>query len=358
MGGFTRRRGRSRTTAAAMATPVATAGARTPAPKPQRSCSWSTACGRTRSTRRTRRTSGGARTGDAPDTFSAVRVGPHEDLALSREGTLFTNNHSIIPTVTRGNATGIGSGAHPSAAASSATRCSCRRSARSARSAPVTPGAAAQARSGHGRQDRPHRDARRAPAGRGQDAARAGLGHVRRHAAAEPARRTAPARWSTPATRARRSRSRRSSARTSSPASAPRRATRAPNNKLVTYAETVLRDGLLTPSSPDVVLNWITEPDGSQHSFGVGSPQALSGIKNSDKELGLVIDKARALGQHERDRRLRPRLLLRDYNVNVTRGARAGRAAHARHRRHDRLDTGPGAHPRRSTATRSGSPRS
>src|SRR5689334_10833645 len=32
---------------------------------------------------------------------------------LSREGVLFTNNHSIVPTVTRGNATGTGSGAYP-----------------------------------------------------------------------------------------------------------------------------------------------------------------------------------------------------------------------------------------------------
>src|SRR5262249_28125167 len=32
---------------------------------------------------------------------------------MSQEGTLFTNNHSIVPTVTRGNATGIGSGSQP-----------------------------------------------------------------------------------------------------------------------------------------------------------------------------------------------------------------------------------------------------
>jgi hypothetical protein len=68
-----------------------------------------------------------------------------------------------------------------------------------------------------------------------------------------------------------------------------------------------------------VILNWITEPDGSQHSAGVGSEPALSGIRNSDKELGLVIDRAKALGR-------RTNVLvasdhgfsLRDYNVNVT----------------------------------------
>jgi predicted AlkP superfamily pyrophosphatase or phosphodiesterase len=89
-------------------------------------------------------------------------------------------------------------------------------------------------------------------------------------------------------------------------------------NVRVTYAEKVLREGLLTADGPDVVLNWITEPDGSQHSAGVGSEPALSGIRNSDKELGLVVDRARELGR-------RTNVIvasdhgfsLRDYSVNV-----------------------------------------
>jgi hypothetical protein len=58
--------------------------------------------------------------------------------------------------------------------------------------------------------------------------------------------------------------------------------------------------------------------DGSQHANGVGSPQAISGIRNSDKELGLVVDAARALG-----RRVNVLVAsdhgfsLKDYNVNV-----------------------------------------
>ena len=89
-------------------------------------------------------------------------------------------------------------------------------------------------------------------------------------------------------------------------------------NVLVSYAEKVVREYLLSADSPDVLLNWITEPDGSQHANGVGSPQALSGIGNSDKELGLVVDAARSLG-----RRVNVIVAsdhgfsLKDYNVNV-----------------------------------------
>ena len=89
-------------------------------------------------------------------------------------------------------------------------------------------------------------------------------------------------------------------------------------NVLVSYAEKVVRESLLSADSPDVLLNWITEPDGSQHANGVGSPQALSGIGNSDKELGLVVDAARSLG-----RRVNVIVAsdhgfsLKDYNVNV-----------------------------------------
>ena len=89
-------------------------------------------------------------------------------------------------------------------------------------------------------------------------------------------------------------------------------------NVLVSYAEKVVREYLLSADSPDVLMNWITEPDGSQHANGVGSPQALSGIRNSDKELGLVVDTARSLG-----RRVNVIVAsdhgfsLKDYNVNV-----------------------------------------
>jgi len=47
---------------------------------------------------------------------------------------------------------------------------------------------------------------------------------------------------------------------------------------------------------PDVVINWITEPDHTQHALGAGSPDARAAIRNADRHVGLVLEKANALG--------------------------------------------------------------
>jgi len=77
--------------AAALALPVASAQAQTPAPKPL--------------------TLVFVVDGLRPDSINPTDT-PNL-YRLTQEGTLFTNNHSIVPTVTRGNATGIGSGQLP-----------------------------------------------------------------------------------------------------------------------------------------------------------------------------------------------------------------------------------------------------
>lgn len=58
----------------------------------------------------------------------------------------------------------------------------------------------------------------------------------------------------------------------------------------VDYATTVLTDYVLPELQPDVVMAWLTEPDGSQHDRGVGSPEALATIQNDDRNIGLVLD--------------------------------------------------------------------
>jgi arylsulfatase A-like enzyme len=40
---------------------------------------------------------------------------------------------------------------------------------------------------------------------------------------------------------------------------------------------------------PTVVLNWLTEPDHSQHHLGVGSPGAREALRNDDREIGAVL---------------------------------------------------------------------
>jgi hypothetical protein len=64
----------------------------------------------------------------------------------------------------------------------------------------------------------------------------------------------------------------------------------------VDWTERVLTDYILTDVKPDVVLNWFTEPDGSHHSFGAGSPEGTTAIRNDDRNVGLILDKLRALG--------------------------------------------------------------
>jgi predicted AlkP superfamily pyrophosphatase or phosphodiesterase len=57
----------------------------------------------------------------------------------------------------------------------------------------------------------------------------------------------------------------------------------------VEWAEKVLRGYVLKELRPGVVIDWITEPDGSQHRNGVGSPEALAALKADDEQIGLLL---------------------------------------------------------------------
>jgi len=58
----------------------------------------------------------------------------------------------------------------------------------------------------------------------------------------------------------------------------------------VDWTQTVLRDYVLPELRPDVVINWITEPDHTQHTAGAGSPEARASIHNADRHIGLILD--------------------------------------------------------------------
>src|SRR5262249_20161317 len=64
----------------------------------------------------------------------------------------------------------------------------------------------------------------------------------------------------------------------------------------VTWTQTVLRDYVLPELKPDVVINWLTEPDHMLHVNGAGSPQARTSIRNDDAEIGLLLKQLEALG--------------------------------------------------------------
>jgi arylsulfatase A-like enzyme len=69
-----------------------------------------------------------------------------------------------------------------------------------------------------------------------------------------------------------------------------------PYSAQVSWTQRVLRDYVLTDLKPDVVVNWLTEPDHLQHAIGAGSPQARAAIRNDDREVGLLLDRLRELG--------------------------------------------------------------
>jgi len=64
----------------------------------------------------------------------------------------------------------------------------------------------------------------------------------------------------------------------------------------VTWTQRVLREYVLPELAPDVVLNWLTEPDHSQHHVGVGSPDAREALRHDDAEIASVLASLDGLG--------------------------------------------------------------
>jgi arylsulfatase A-like enzyme len=64
----------------------------------------------------------------------------------------------------------------------------------------------------------------------------------------------------------------------------------------VTWTQRVLREYVLPEIAPAVVINWLTEPDHTQHSLGVGSPAAQEALRHADRELAQVLDALDGIG--------------------------------------------------------------
>ncbi|WP_263408148.1 alkaline phosphatase family protein [Terriglobus tenax] len=65
------------------------------------------------------------------------------------------------------------------------------------------------------------------------------------------------------------------------------------------WAEKVLHEYVLPELKPDVLFDWMTEPDTSQHRYGVGSPEALHALKMVDENFGESLKVLKALGELE-----------------------------------------------------------
>lgn len=68
------------------------------------------------------------------------------------------------------------------------------------------------------------------------------------------------------------------------------------NSAAVDWADRVLREYVLSELKPDVVIDWQTEPDGSEHRYGVGSPEARKALANDDRNLALTLARLQELG--------------------------------------------------------------
>jgi arylsulfatase A-like enzyme len=64
----------------------------------------------------------------------------------------------------------------------------------------------------------------------------------------------------------------------------------------VAWTQRVLREYVLPELRPDVVINWLTEPDHSQHAVGVGSPAAREALRHDDREIARVLTTLDELG--------------------------------------------------------------
>ena len=63
----------------------------------------------------------------------------------------------------------------------------------------------------------------------------------------------------------------------------------------VAWTQRVLREYVLPELRPDVVVNWLTEPDHSQHTAGMGSPAAREALRHADGELARTLATLEAL---------------------------------------------------------------
>jgi arylsulfatase A-like enzyme len=64
----------------------------------------------------------------------------------------------------------------------------------------------------------------------------------------------------------------------------------------VAWTQRVLREYVLPELRPAVVLNWLTEPDHTQHAVGVGSPSAREALRHDDREIARTLATVESLG--------------------------------------------------------------
>lgn len=68
----------------------------------------------------------------------------------------------------------------------------------------------------------------------------------------------------------------------------------------VAHTIAVLGDYVLPEVKPHVAITWLAEPDHIQHAHGPGSPEAMASIRHDDEQVGRLLAKLEALGLRSR----------------------------------------------------------
>ena len=63
-----------------------------------------------------------------------------------------------------------------------------------------------------------------------------------------------------------------------------------PNTPRYKHAMKIFIDSILEEKNPDVALIWSSEPDKSQHEYGVGHPLSDKSLREADQEFGKLLD--------------------------------------------------------------------
>jgi len=67
-------------------------------------------------------------------------------------------------------------------------------------------------------------------------------------------------------------------------------------NPSLLWTERVLREYVLETMHPQVIIDWMDQPDSIQHQKGVSSPEALDALRLVDRQIGLLQDKLKQMG--------------------------------------------------------------
>jgi predicted AlkP superfamily pyrophosphatase or phosphodiesterase len=66
------------------------------------------------------------------------------------------------------------------------------------------------------------------------------------------------------------------------------------------WIERVLREYVLETMHPQVIVDWMGRSDSAQHSYGVGSPEALAALRLIDGQIGLLLQRLRQMNLEDK----------------------------------------------------------